>query len=493
MGIKSFFSRENRHARGIAKLARTVANPKAAGEDRWAAMLDLAKDGTSEAIHALLCRYTYTAEVGTRSRVTDEQEKTLVYDLITERGESALSEVRKFLLSEEGPSGAPKQSISFALRILDKISPDQDTTWDAVAMVIEANEPGYERDPSRKIETLTFLGEWKKDPRVTDAILGYLDDADEGVRFHTAEALLKQGFESCKAPLLMILEEQDESYQMRNRILSGFIDNGWISEIDPFLENLDEPGLMQAVESLVNLPDANAARDPLVRVAEAKHASERVKSRAAEWFVITGASTHGMRGRLEKVLPKGYKVAKKRVDRFPEAMREPYITLAIDTLIDANDPESSFAALIRLIRNSEISESVYVRTVEFLAMRQWTVDKQLEKAVRKALPKGYGIDGGTIRRIIEEMDEPFLTAAGDNLLDFASDQEDEAVEQLIEILINYNSDERVRDRILDRFDREEWSVLGFHKEIERRLPKEFKIHVVNHGQEYRIVRVLARI
>ena len=77
-----------------------------------------------------------------------------------------------------------------------------------------------------------------------------------------------------------------------------------------------------------------------------------------------------------------------------------------------------------------------------------------EKAVRKALPKGYGIDAGDrITRIMDEMDEPFLSAAGNNLLDFASDQEDEAVEQLIQILINHNSDERVRDQILDRFDR----------------------------------------
>ena len=75
MGIKSFFSKDGRHSRQIGRWARTVANPKAAGEDRWAAMLELAKEGSSEALMALLMRYTYTADVGTRSRVTDEQEK----------------------------------------------------------------------------------------------------------------------------------------------------------------------------------------------------------------------------------------------------------------------------------------------------------------------------------------------------------------------------------------------------------------------------------
>lgn len=494
MGIKSFFSREGRKARGVNKLGRVVLNPKAAGEDRWQATLDLAKDKSPEAIHALLTRFTYTAEVGTRSRVTDEQEKTLVYDLLTEMGEVPLAEVRKFLLSEEGPPSAPKHSISFALRILNRIAPDHDVVWEAVSEVIGANEPGYERDPSRKIELLTFLGEWDSDPRVSEAVLPYLEDADEGVRFQTAEALLRQGHDTCKKPLLTILQEQDESYQMRNRIISGFIDNTWLDDITPFLEGLDEPGLMQAVESLVRLPDTAMTRETLVKIGESKHCSERIKSRIAEWFVTSGASTHGMRGRLERVLPKGYKVAKKKVDRFPEAMREPYITLALDGLMDLDDAEISLGPMIRLLRNREITEQVYIRAVEFLAMRDWRVDKKLEKAATKALPQGYEInDEGYIVRNFDKMDEPFLTAAGDSLLDYRGDDEEWMIEELIGILVNHNTDERVLDRILDRFAREEWSVLGDQETIERRLPREYEMHSINHGQDYRVVRVLARI
>jgi len=492
LGIKSFFSSEGRKARGISKLGRVVLNPKAAGEDRWQALLDLAKDKSPDAIHALLTRFTYTAEVGTRSRVTDEQEKTLVYDLLTEMDEIPLPEVQKFLLSEEGPPGAPKHSISFALRILERISPD--AVWESVSEVIEANEPGYERDPSRKIELLTFLGEWDSDPRVSDAVLGYLDDADEGVRFQTTEALLRQGHESCKETLLSILKEQDESYQMRNRIISGFVDNGWLTDIAPFLPGLDEPGLMQAVESLVLLPDTTAARETLVKIGESKHCSERIKSRIAEWFVTSGASTHGMRGRLERVLPRGYKVAKKKVDRFPEAMREPYITLAIDGLMELDDPEIALGPMIRLLRNREITEQVYIRAVEFLAMRDWQVDKKQLKTALKALPKGYEInEQGYFVRDFEKMDEPFLSAAGDSLLDYRGDDDEWVIAELIGIITNHNTDERVLDRILDRFSREEWSVLGDEQAIERKLPKEYEMHSESLGQDFRIVRVLARL
>lgn len=493
MGITSFFSKEGRRSRHMDRSGRIVANPKAAGEDRWAAMLELAKEASGDAIHALLVRYTYTAEVGTRSRVTDEQEKNLVYDLVTEIGEPALPEVTKFLLSEEGPVGQPKHSISFALRILEAISPGPEATWEVLDQIIRANEPGYERDPSRKIELLTFLGEWRRDERVTQAILGYLDDADEGVRFQCAEALLQQGAESCKETLLDIVRGEDESYQMRNRILSGFIDNGWVAEVVPFLEGLDEPGLVQAAESLVKLPDETVAKEPLLCIVESKHASERLVSRVAEWFVIREVSTHGIRGRLEKVLPKGYKVSKKQVDRFPESMREPFLGYAVEGLMAVNDPARALEPLIRLLRNRELGEAVYLRAVEFLVRKGWPLG-ELDKAARKALPDGYVVgESGAIVRQVASMREPFLTAAGDNLLDLGDPDDPEMRRQLLEILMNPSSDERVRERILDRFSREEWSVLGYEKEIERRMPREFQIQAVGHGQEYRVVRVLARI
>lgn len=493
MGIKSFFSKDGRRSRHLSRGARVIANPKAAGEDRWAAMLELAEDASDEAIHALLTRYTYTAEVGSRSRVTDEQEKNLVYDLVTELGEKALSEVTKFLLSEEGPVGQPKHSVSFALRILEAISPSPDVTWSVLVQVIEANEPGYERDPSRKVELLSFLAEWRPDVRVTEAILGYLDDADEGVRFQCVVALLRQGTEQCKEPLLAIVREEDESYQMRNRILSGFIDNAWVDDILPFLDALDEAGLNQVTESLVQLSDDSLAREPLMKIAENRAASDRIRSRVAEWFVTRNISTHGLRGRLEKMLPRGYKVSKKRVDRFPESMREPYLSLAVEGLVALDDPEQVMEPLIRILRNRELPAAVFMRTLELLVRKVWPVG-ELEKAVRKVLPDGYVVtDAGVIVRDVPAMREPFLTTAGDNLLDHGDPDDPDIRRQLIEIVVNQHTDERVMERILDRFFREEWSVRGHERELERRLPREFQLQMLAHGQDSRVVRVLARI
>jgi hypothetical protein len=46
---------------------------------------------------------------------------------------------------------------------------------------------------------------------------------------------------------------------------------------------------------------------------------------------------------------------------------------------------------------------------------------------------------------------------------------------------------------MDRFSREEWSVLGAEADIERRLTKEYEMNSIGHGQDFRIVRVLARL
>ncbi len=56
--------------------------------------------------------------------------------------------------------------------------------------MIAKNDNEYVRDPSRKIQLVTFLGEEVEDPRAAQALLQYLEDVDEAVRFNTIEALL---------------------------------------------------------------------------------------------------------------------------------------------------------------------------------------------------------------------------------------------------------------------------------------------------------------
>jgi len=97
---------------------------------------------------------------------------------------------------------------------------------------------------------LNHLGE-HSDPRAARALVPYLTDIDEGVRFVTVEALLRQKDpEPAREPLLTLLtNEKEESRRIKKRILDGFADLGW-----------DVKGFSGTVEKM--LPRHAAGRAP---------------------------------------------------------------------------------------------------------------------------------------------------------------------------------------------------------------------------------------
>ncbi len=531
--------------RALQRRINTVANRRAADEDRYAAYEFLAEDGSPEAIYGLLLRFTYVKDIGQRSRSTDEEDKQYVYRLVVRFGEQALPQIRQFLTAKEGPATAPKHSISWALRILEEIAPNAEIHWEVLQDVFADNEPGYERDPSRKIELMTYLaGTDRFDPaQVTEVVLPYLDDPDEDVRFATAEALLKQGHPSCRDALSRLLADPDESLQIRSLILSGFIRAGWLDAVTAHIETMPLSALLAAVEALEHYAeesgskrsgaqeggaaqdpsdasgsqgtpekrdDSIAIRDVMLTVAEANQADEAVLSRVAEFFVHSGISTQGVRGRVERFLPKGYKIRKARVERLPEGMREPFLTHAASRLLDdvrkgAATREDVIEPLIKIVRSQQTDPATKGRIVEVWATEGWSL-KGHEKLVVKHLPPGYKLDPtGKIRRHYESMVEPYLTQAADRLVDpYLSEPpddpdeartclDDETREWLLQIASNPKTDERTVDRVMDRFAAYGWSIRGYEKQLLRTLPKAFKIVAPRGAGEPHLTKVSTRI
>jgi HEAT repeat protein len=74
---------------------------------------------------------------------------------------------------------------------------------------------------------MTFLGEFK-DERAVRAMIPFLEDHDEGIRFMTVEALFKQKDELAREPLLhLMIKEDEESLRIKHRIAEGFFEEGW--------------------------------------------------------------------------------------------------------------------------------------------------------------------------------------------------------------------------------------------------------------------------
>jgi hypothetical protein len=215
VGFKDLLTKQGRKDRALHKSCAKAANKKIKPDDRRPALYALLEDGGDEAIEALLKRFTFIYDT---NLVMDEQEKNEVYNGLLDMGERILPHVRAHLKSSP--------TLSWGLRLLREIC-DHETVWTVVSEVLQNYEPGYERDPSRKDQLMTFLGEFEDD-RSAEALIPYLEDDDEGIRFTTVEALFKQRNDKAREQLLNLMtNEEEESLRIKHRIAEGFVDVGW--------------------------------------------------------------------------------------------------------------------------------------------------------------------------------------------------------------------------------------------------------------------------
>src|SRR4051812_7305285 len=174
MGVFNLFSREGREQRARVRNVKRAVNKYAQSPDRMKALQSLREDGTPEAIYGMLRRFGMMYD----KSIEDEQEKDWVFDVLVEKGPSIIPSLEKYLLSAE--------SVSWPLRLLDKVAP-KDQELEILTRVLARHEPGYERDPTKKIQLINHLAALK-DNRVPALVAPYLGDMDEGVRYAAVEA-----------------------------------------------------------------------------------------------------------------------------------------------------------------------------------------------------------------------------------------------------------------------------------------------------------------
>jgi hypothetical protein len=212
MGLLDLFSKEKTRERN----ANRAINKYSQSPDRMKALQALAVDGSPDALYGLLRRFGMMYD----KTIDDEQEKEWVFETLAAKGGAVLDPLKKYLLSAD--------SISWPLRLLDKVVATKDEVIDVVAYVMGRHEPGYERDPTKKIQLLNHLAAIKN-PRVPALVVPYLADMDEGVRYAAVEAVLSQQDEAAARERLLDLftSDQEESKRLRIRIADGFAQLGW--------------------------------------------------------------------------------------------------------------------------------------------------------------------------------------------------------------------------------------------------------------------------
>jgi hypothetical protein len=198
---------------GLKKHIDRVGNKRAQKHERWESIQALAADGSDEAIRALLVRFTIRVDPS----ITDGEEKNAAFHGIVQHGVAALEPVRDFLESSE--------TLAWPLKILREIQSEQEVIAILLELLAKMHTE-YERDPQKKIDLIASFEE-QKDARIVEAVIRFLEDMNETVRFHAVGAILNQDDAEQAKEALIEAFLAEESVRVRMRILDGFIDRDW--------------------------------------------------------------------------------------------------------------------------------------------------------------------------------------------------------------------------------------------------------------------------
>jgi len=245
--VFGLFSKDRKLQRAIKKAHNKIAQ----SADRWAALETLREDGSEEATYALFKRLSFAS--GKLSE--DEAEKEWVVTSLINKMDVAIGPMRRYI---KGATG-----ISYPLRIMENIC-SGDKALEIIDEIIEDNEPGYSRDPIKKIDLINFLSEWTgaEEVEIVKRVVGYLEDHDDNVRFAAAEFTALHPLEETNEPLVNALTNEDEeSGRLKVRIAEIIVDN-----------KMELLGKKSLVSDLLksDLSDFRMQRNKLVRKASKK-------------------------------------------------------------------------------------------------------------------------------------------------------------------------------------------------------------------------------
>ena len=219
MGLVELVAKEGRARRARGTKMKRGRKKEGESAERLEGMQKLREIGSDEAILGLARRFSYVYD----KLSEDEQEKEWVCESLIGMGERAVAPLRAYAKGAE--------SLSWPLRVLEKIA-GKDTLLAVVDEVLARDEPGYTRNPTRKIQVLTWLGEWKgaSDREIAARIVPYLADFDETVRFTAADAVSHhRDEETLRAPLLdALLRPEEESRRIKVRAAEVLADAGCV-------------------------------------------------------------------------------------------------------------------------------------------------------------------------------------------------------------------------------------------------------------------------
>lgn len=215
MGLKDYFAsrRASRSERQVARAAKKLANKHVQTAERKRCIEILEAAGTTDAVRALLGRFTFRTQV----QIVDEDEKEFAYQALLRLGATAIPAIEEFVHQEE--------AIYWPLRALSQIA-GEDVAVRLLLREIDGITEAYDRDVARKHELVSNLREFQT-PAVFDKLVALLGDETEEVRILAIDGL--SFFENVDPGqhLVPLLLSEDETVRVKQMILDMVIHRGW--------------------------------------------------------------------------------------------------------------------------------------------------------------------------------------------------------------------------------------------------------------------------
>lgn len=210
--VFGLFSKE----KAFKKLVERANNTVSQSSDRWMAMEKLRDDGSDEALFALCKRFSFTYN----KIIEDQQEKDWTVASLVSLGEPALGPLRRYMKSAK--------NLGYPLQILGKIT-SEEKVFEVIDELLEDEEPGYVRDPMRRIDIIEWLGAWSaKAGEVVPRVLPYVEDFDENVRFKSLETISQKPDPSAAETLCRaMVNKEEESQRFQVRCAEILSEQGW--------------------------------------------------------------------------------------------------------------------------------------------------------------------------------------------------------------------------------------------------------------------------
>ncbi len=210
--VFGLFSKE----KALKKTVQRATNVVSQSADRWGAMEKLLELGTDEALDALCRRFSFTYD----KTIEDQQEKDWVVANLVALGEPALGPLRRYMKNAKG--------LGYPLKILGK-SASETTIFEVLDELLADEEPGYVRDPKRRIDIIEWLGEWTAKPsEIVGRVLPYVEDFDENVRMQALETIsLNPDDSAAETVCRAMVRKEEESKRFQLRCAELLAQQGW--------------------------------------------------------------------------------------------------------------------------------------------------------------------------------------------------------------------------------------------------------------------------